>query len=67
MDGRTWGEVFSWFAYGLALLLFAGALYAWSFHAPSVGAALFLSGILAGLIGRILGASLSSRDRSRIS
>ena len=42
------GHVFAWLAYGLALLLLAGAFYAWTFHAPNVGAALFLSGILAG-------------------
>jgi hypothetical protein len=59
MVGR-FGQIFSRLAYGVALLLFAGALYFWILHVPflaNVGAALFLSGILAGLIGRVLGAS----------
>ena len=66
MVGRI-GQVLSWLAYGMALLLFAGALYDWIFHvfkpfSDNVGAALFLSGILAGLIGRVLGASFSARE-----
>jgi len=65
MVGRI-GQVLSWLAYGFALLLFAGAFYTWTFHAPNVGAALFLSGILVGLIGRILHASFSPRERVRI-
>ena len=53
------GQILSWLAYGLAVLLFAGALYDWILHVPKpgsahVGAAFFLGGILAGLIGRVL-------------
>jgi hypothetical protein len=69
MVGRI-GQVLSWLAYGMALLLFAGALYDWIFHVPrpysaNVGAALFLGGILSGLIGRIT--SFPGRERARIS
>jgi hypothetical protein len=60
-------RVVSSLAYGFTLLLFAAAFYAWSFHAPSVGAALFLSGIVAGLVGRILKSFSSPHQRERIS
>jgi hypothetical protein len=66
------GQILSRLAYGVALLLFAGALYFWILHVPkpfsaNVGAALFLTGILAGLIGRVLGASFfPTRDRERV-
>jgi hypothetical protein len=65
------GQILSWLAYGLAVLLFAGALYDWIMHVPkpgsaNVGAALFLGGILTGLIGRVLAASFPTRERARM-
>jgi hypothetical protein len=67
--GLRTGQVLSWVAYGMALLLFGGALYHWIFEVPrlysaNVGAALLLSGVLAGLIGRILAGSFPGRERA---